>query len=416
MCGWILALLGTCCAASSGPFWINVSSGLSGGVPGVGQLVIDRVTGTTFYALTSSGSTFNTSSGSIFKSTDRGSSWTALGNIVGVNAIALSPAASSTVYAGTAHGVVKTTDGGLSWSQAGLSDVAINVLAIDPHTPSTLYAGGAAGSIYRSVDGGADWTSVSLGSVPNQSGGAISFIAIDPITPSTVYTLSEGPSGTLYKSTDGGQSWSIISAGDVYATVLVTDPSLPSTLYANLDGVGLSKSTDGGKTWAATGLNHSPIALAIDPANSNTLYASTASDTGQAILKSTNGGQTWVTVYTINAIVATAIPVIRSLVVAANASVYVTTGSGLFTSADGGTSWKETDTGLRVHDIRMLVDDPLNAAVLYAGDNNALFQSVDGGANWTQRATFQVTCCSPPLQACPRPRFLRLRLPRCIPC
>jgi photosystem II stability/assembly factor-like uncharacterized protein len=343
---------------------------------------MDR-TGTILYALTSSGS--------IFKSTDSGSSWAALGNIVGVNAIALSPAASSTVYAGTAHGVVKTTDGGQSWTQAGLFDVGINVLAIDPHTASTLYASGAAGSIYSSVDAGADWTSVSLGSVPNQSGPATSFIAIDPLTPSTLYALSGGPRGTLYKSTDRGQSWNIISAGDVYATLLVTDPSLPSALYANLDGAGLSKSTDGGTTWAATGLNYYPIALAIDPVNSNTLYASVASDTSQAILKSTDAGKTWVTVDTINATLTNAIvPVIRSIVLSPNASVYVTTGKGIFKSADSGMSWQETDSGLRVHDIRMLVGDPLNPAILYAGDNNALFQSVDGGAKWTQLATLQI--------------------------
>jgi photosystem II stability/assembly factor-like uncharacterized protein len=214
------------------------------------------------------------------------------------------------------------------------------------------------------VDGGAEWTSASLGSVPNQSGAAIAFIAIDPLTPSTLYALSGGPRGTLYKSPDGGQSWSVISAANVYATVLVTDPSFPSTLYANLEGAGLSKSTDGGTTWAATGLNDLPIALAIDPANSNTLYASTASDTSQAILKSTDAGQTWVAVDMINAVVPTVIPVIRSLVFAPNASVYVTTGSGIFKSADSGMSWQETDTGLRVHDIRMVVGDPLNPETL----------------------------------------------------
>src|SRR5579871_4355954 len=106
MSGWILVLLSTCCAASAGAVWVNVSSGLSGAVPGIGELVIDRVTGTMFYALTSSGT--------IFKSTDSGSSWTALGSIAGVNVVALNPAASSTVYAGTAHGVLKTTDGGQS--------------------------------------------------------------------------------------------------------------------------------------------------------------------------------------------------------------------------------------------------------------------------------------------------------------
>jgi photosystem II stability/assembly factor-like uncharacterized protein len=107
-------------------------------------------------------------------------------------------------------------------------------------------------------------------------------------------------------------------------------------------------------------------------------------------MKSTDGGKTWVAVDTISAVVATILPATRSLVFAPNASVYVTTASGIFKSADSGMSWQETDTGLRVHDIRLLVGDPLNPAILYAGDNNALFQSVDGGATWTQRATFQI--------------------------
>ena len=130
--GWVLALLSPCSAAPAGPIWTNVSSGLSGAVPGVGQLAIDRVTGTTFYALTSGG---------LFKSTDSGASWTALGTIAGVNVIALDPTASSTVYAGTAHGVMKTTDGGASWVPTGISDTSVSNLAIDPITPSTLYAG-----------------------------------------------------------------------------------------------------------------------------------------------------------------------------------------------------------------------------------------------------------------------------------
>lgn len=48
----------------------------------------------------------------VFKSSDGGSSWTALGNIDGVNAIALDPTSASTLYCGTKHGVMTTTDGG----------------------------------------------------------------------------------------------------------------------------------------------------------------------------------------------------------------------------------------------------------------------------------------------------------------
>jgi hypothetical protein len=203
------------------PAWTSVSNGLIGVVPSVTQLLIDS-TGSTLYSLTPSG---------VFKSSDSGSSWTAVGTTAGVNVIALDTASASTLYAGTAHGVVKTTDGGQTWNQAGLVNIAITVLAIDPQTPSTLYASGNGDSIYKSVDGGATWTSASL-AIP--SGAPIAFVTVDPLTPSALYVMTGGPSGSLYKSTDGGQSWALVTPGPFYATVLVADPSVKSTLYAIL--------------------------------------------------------------------------------------------------------------------------------------------------------------------------------------
>jgi hypothetical protein len=51
-----------------------------------------------------------------------------------------------TLYAGTGGaGVFKSTDGGTTWSAAGLSGNRVFALAIDPTTPSTLYAGTNAG-------------------------------------------------------------------------------------------------------------------------------------------------------------------------------------------------------------------------------------------------------------------------------
>jgi hypothetical protein len=62
--GCALVLLG---ADTLGPKWTNVSSnGLTGSIPAINQLVIDRTNGTTFYALTSAG-VFN-----LFKSADSG--------------------------------------------------------------------------------------------------------------------------------------------------------------------------------------------------------------------------------------------------------------------------------------------------------------------------------------------------------
>src|SRR5215472_8233162 len=294
-------------ADTFGPKWTNVgSNGLAGSVPAINQLVIDHTTGTTFYAVTSSG-TFN-----VFKSSDRGSNWTALGNIAGVNVLALDPA--PIVYAGTANGVSKSTDGGTSWSSAGLSGTPIGNLAIDPVTPSTLYASGN-GHLYKSTDRGGSWTELGLpAACPNSSipGSTctvfVAALVLDPLTPSTVYVAAswlyapgatdppspDSAGGLLLKSVDGGKNWNVIypNAGLFYesSSNLVIDPSNPSTLYRINP---FKKSTDGGASWNPVGFTDGITALAVDPRNSNTLYLSSIGRTGHAIYKSTDGGQSW---------------------------------------------------------------------------------------------------------------------------
>jgi photosystem II stability/assembly factor-like uncharacterized protein len=184
--------------------WTQASSnGLTGSVPGVTALVIDGSTGSTLYALTSANSVFK-----VCKSTDGGANWKALGNIARVNVLALDPISASTIYAGTAGGVMTSTDGGDSWASAGLSGTPISVLAIDPITPSTLYAGGN-GHLYKSTDRGGSWTDLNLG--PLSGNGrppdSIDAVILDPSTPSTLYVAAQsGLFGSFLKSLDGGAS------------------------------------------------------------------------------------------------------------------------------------------------------------------------------------------------------------------
>jgi photosystem II stability/assembly factor-like uncharacterized protein len=384
---WTVALLGTYTAAQ-GARWTAASTGLQDAVPGIRALIIDRATGSTLYALTSDDG--------IFKSSDGGASWNALGNITGVSALALDPTSASTIYAGTTHGVVTSTDEGISWSSAGLSDTSFSNLAVDPITPSTLYAGGN-GHLYKSTDRGGSWTQLNLG-VPSGGGGEPVYVAalvVDPLTPSSLYAAVGGGSAgnQLFKSLDGGQSWNVINSGPFYGSLLVIDPSTPSTLYAIRFGTGLSKSTDGGASWTATGFKDAVIALAVDPGNSNTLYLSTIGplSTRQAIFKSTDGAQSWSAVDEI-------IPLAGSFVFSPDSStIYAATQSGgVFKSTDAGTNWGETNTGLRILNIQMLVGDPVNTATIYAGGAEGLFKSVDGGGSWKKQAAFLLFCCALP--------------------
>jgi|SRR5579872_1214766 len=214
-------------ADTFGPKWTSVSNGLTGSVPSIAALVVEASTGSTLYA--------STSAGAIFRSSDGGVSWRALGGIPGLNIVALDPSSASTVYAGAATGIFKSTDGGDHWVSMGLAVTPITVVGVDLLTPSTLYAGGN-GALYKSTDGGANWTDLNIGPAPFGTGRAFKAnLVVDPFTPSTLYVAAgNGLSANFLKSQDGGQSWNLIHpTGDNYYgspanPALVMDPSNPS--------------------------------------------------------------------------------------------------------------------------------------------------------------------------------------------
>ncbi|GAB5535904.1 MAG: hypothetical protein Rubg2KO_21530 [Rubricoccaceae bacterium] len=167
----------------------------------------------------------------------------------------------------------------LQWSEAGPYDVSgrTRAIAIDKSdaTGNTLLAGGTSGGMYRTTDGGQDWTLVS----PPSDGLAVTSVAQDPRTgqSSTWYYATGEYDGTvfsnsglaqnlfsgqgLFKSTDGGQTWVVLQATrpaspgaseggperfDYIHQVAVTPTG---TVVAATNGYGIQRSTDGGVTW-----------------------------------------------------------------------------------------------------------------------------------------------------------------------
>jgi photosystem II stability/assembly factor-like uncharacterized protein len=359
--------------------------------------------------------------------------WTSIGPDGGrVQAIAVDPQNPDTVYAVAGGSIFKTTDGAANWnrvyspatSDGGASNPAI-VVAVHPNDSNTLYAGTANG-IFKSTDGGANWNMANAGlpkppSIPNVYVGttSVGVLAIDPGNPETIYA-SVAFSPKLFKSTDGGASWSAASSGltvdlvtvdgthfvaYLFVGSLAIDPQDSNTLYAACasgcpPGGGLFKSTDGGANWSASGVGlpgSGVLALAIDPRNPNTLYAAPRS----GLVKSTDGGASWsaassglsTDAYYANAL----LPIVSLAIDPQNPdTLYASTRtcmpctpvSGVFKSTDGGASW--TGSGLASS---ILVDpccsfpvvlaiDPIHPKTVYAGTYNGIVKSLDAGASW----------------------------------
>ena len=170
---------------------------------------------------------------------------------------------------GGERGLYKTTDGGTSWKRVLGNDqwTGVTDIMIDPRNPQILYAatwdrhrtvaalmgGGPGTALYRSDDGGENWTKLTNG-LPKSNMGKIG-ITISPQNPDVVYAAIEldRTQGAVYRSSNRGASWTKMSdtvsggTGPHYYQELYASPHEFDRLY--LMNVRVLTSGDGGKTF-----------------------------------------------------------------------------------------------------------------------------------------------------------------------
>ncbi len=110
-------------------------------------------------------------SSGIYRTDDGGNNWVAINkgitNLV-VASIAIAPSDSNILYAGSAAGVQRSNDAGLTWTflQGSQGKIAFKrissyrALAVHPTNPNLVYAGSSSGQFFHSANGGATWTQV----------------------------------------------------------------------------------------------------------------------------------------------------------------------------------------------------------------------------------------------------------------
>jgi len=164
-------------------------------------------------------------------------------------------------YAATVGGVLKTVNSGITWTQV-MSDSQVNALAINPVTRTVVYAGADGAGVYKSVDGGANWSPVNAGLTIYT---IVRALAVDPSNPNVVYAGTF--EGGVFRSTDGGMSWSAINSGLTNLNILslAIDPSNTSVVYAGTQGDGVFKLTSNNVTPSPTGTSTGTPMPSITP-------------------------------------------------------------------------------------------------------------------------------------------------------
>jgi photosystem II stability/assembly factor-like uncharacterized protein len=335
-----------------------------------------------------------------------------------IGALAAHPTDSGIVYVGTGEangagysydgdGVYRTIDGGATWQHLGLDDTRrIGRIAIDPVNPQrvfvaaagNVYAPGTARGVYRSTDGGITWAQV-LFVAP--TAGAID-VAVDPSNPSRVYAaiwehystpthwVAGGLQSGIWQSLNGGDSWTRLTnglpasdpkVGRIGLAIAASSPQTVYALYVDDPGafLGLYKTTNAGASWSKMNASGAKQAFAgygyymgqirVDPANANIVYVFDV-----LWARSTNGGGNFTTG-------SSAGYVDHHDWVTLPDRVYMANDGGFSRSVDGGATWFHPST-LPVTQFYDLGIDPVDPIRRYGGSQDIGCVRTSDGSIW----------------------------------
>lgn len=227
-----------------------------------------------------------------------------------------------------------------------------------------------------------DSTWVAVAPLPAQGHTPIFAIAVDPSNSQAV--LVANSAGSIYRSTNGGSSWTPVYSGRAEVTTVAYSPFAATLVLAGTRGGGALISHDGGSTWSpVTGLDGRSVRVFG--------FALTAvvAGTDRGVYVSSDGARWNLSGLPTQSISALAIEAIHDPVriVAGTDSV---SGGGtmpLFQSLDGGATWKTLAPAISGTITVKLVAGPLpptgNVRPLLVATNSGLFISADNGTTFT---------------------------------
>ncbi|RLD44457.1 MAG: hypothetical protein DRI88_09630, partial [Bacteroidetes bacterium] len=350
-------------------------------------------------------------SGGIWKSSDGGSSWTPLGDsnpVLGVSDIIVinQGANPDILYIATGDkdggsvwslggqqsndnnsvGVLKSTDGGVTWNTTGLSysasqKITVSRLIPDPASNGQIIYAATSTGVFKTTDGGTNWT--------QQLWGNFIDLEMNPGNSSVLYasTIDHWMTPMIYYTTNGGTNWTASStpfsvtdkrvdlavtaanSNYVYAVVANRNGGLSYVCRSINTGASFSTVYTGSSTTnllslyanesgGTGGQGNYDLAIAVSPTNANEVYVG-----GINTHKSTDGGSSWNCVNcwtwstTYNNVTPQA-PVVHAdhhfLAFQNNTTLFECNDGGLYKTTNGGGSWTDLTNTMAISQLYRL--------------------------------------------------------------
>jgi photosystem II stability/assembly factor-like uncharacterized protein len=234
-------------------------------------------------------------------------------------------------------------------------------LLVTPNDPNSLLLGTHEG-LFRSADGGRTWESATLAGRD----------AMNLARANGTVVWAAGHE-VLAKSTDDGTTWQDVRPDglpglDVHG--FAVDPRDPRTLYAAIAGQGLFRSTDGGASFSVVSREVGAGVMALAVTRDGRILAG---DMQQGVFTSGDGGKTWKPTLQAGLMGLAVNPKDPKRVVA--------TGPGILLSTDGGRNWQEVlPLSQGAGPVAWASSKPRVGYVV--GFDKTLYKTGDGGATW----------------------------------
>jgi photosystem II stability/assembly factor-like uncharacterized protein len=299
----------------------------------------------------------------IFKTADHGLNWNEVySSSEGLTSFEYS---NNNIYVGYANGILKSTNGGLSWSHINISggsncfDLEVDVLN------NIFFIGG--GGVFKSTNDGDTWE----------------YLGFDDLLPLSIESDSDqyiylGTQNGVYISSDQGQSWYESSDGIQNQVIFSLKKISNGELLCGTGGAGIYLSINNGESWNQIGLPEIRIqTLFVN--SQNIIYSGTQS---AGIFKSTDKGDYWIGSGLAGMKINTIAVNSNNIMYAGGEPMTIANNKHLFFSSDSGINWSPLDHPyVRINKILVTSQNIVFTATAGGG----VYRSINNGLTWEQK-------------------------------